>query len=190
MHRLTGTCQGCGAPFATTSGEDAFCEYCDFPLPTPLSNLPKNSATLRQLLVECGTRKDWRGAAQVIERMIEELPTGWPEAQYRCLLGTIRAEHLHQVDEAIASWREALQADPTHVAAFLRLARVLAARGQYAELERSYKTLIAALVRSRAAPDVIARRWDELAVLYRTHLGQSAAADTCAQEARRLRDGI
>ena len=181
--RVTGHCSNCGAPFSKTPGDEGFCDHCRFPLPTALTDLPEGSFTLRRLLFESAARKDWASAAQVLERLMAEVPGPDLKAGFACLLGSICVEYLHDDTKVEVAFRAALEAKATHVPSFTRLVAILHKHARHDELEREYRSMIAACAGER--DDALPALWRGLSGVYH-ELGQLEAAQTCLEHVKRL----
>lgn len=188
MYRIISKCDQCGAPFATKPGDDAFCAYCGFPLPSPLLGLGRNLTALHQLLDECVHRKNWQGVAQVLEQILGEVKRNSRRAKYLHALGLVKDRHLHRSREAEELWREALREDPACVVAFDALCRKLMARRAYGEVEQCYMAAIEAAARRHTRRDMSRVLWRGLGSLYRDNLGAPEKAALCFQRAERLGD--
>ncbi len=186
MYRIISKCDQCGAPFATKPGDDAFCAYCGFPLPSPLIGLGRNLTALHQLLDECVHRKNWLGVAQVMEQILGEVKRKAWRAKYLHALALVKDRELRRSREAEALWREALREDPACIVAFDSLCRKLMARRAYREVERCYMAAIEATSRREGRREISRVLWRGLGALYRDNLGAPEEAALCFQRAERL----
>lgn len=185
MYRLEGTCNNCGALYATSPGEDAFCEYCDFPLPTPLTELSSNVATLHQLLRECIQRSDWPGATQVVQRLADETDNPQTRGRYLRSLGSMFSNKLEDKHQAMICWEQALAENASDIRSFVSLAEALRCEERWADLEGLYRKMIKRTINSTNSRVVLEKLWTGLGCVYRDHLDRPGEATQCFERAQK-----
>jgi tetratricopeptide (TPR) repeat protein len=121
---------------------------------------------------------EWRQALAVLERLAAS-SVGRVRAAYLATAGELAARKLDALDTAVALFNRALDIDPTNLAVFARLDRMLARRRAGRVRAHNHRTMLARLQahghagQARAAAIAI---WQSLSQLLRTELADPAAA--------------
>jgi tetratricopeptide (TPR) repeat protein len=123
----------------------------------------------------------WPELVELLERRLEGGVGGRAETALRRKLAMVRATHLDDVDEAIASWREVLQGDPNDREALQALTELYRKTEQWGPLVQGLRTLIPLYPTAASTKSL---RF-ELARVFAEHLGQPQEA---AEVGRRILD--
>jgi tetratricopeptide (TPR) repeat protein len=85
--------------------------------------------------------KDWKGAVQRLERLAE-LETGRNRARYLVATANILNYQLHQTDQAIELYNQALDEDPDDLKSFERIEKILTAKRAWKDEARNFRRML------------------------------------------------
>lgn len=119
--------------------------------------------------------ENWPAVVATLGTLIEHESDATTRSQYYQAAASVYLDKLGEPSRAVAAFEAALDEDPTCLAAFEGIDRVLTARRQWARLERSYRRMLAR-VHGRHLATVETMLWRNLAEIYRTRLRDYDAA--------------
>lgn len=137
---------------------------------------------LHALLVAAQERGDWPGVVALIGRIVEDERDPKRRARYFYSAALIQRDQLADVDAALESFEQALDADPSLLTAFERLTAMLTGAEDWKRLERAHRKMIHR-VRGEGDAALGSRLWEALGAIYRDRLGSEAAALASFQQA-------
>jgi tetratricopeptide (TPR) repeat protein len=139
-------------------------------------------ADVYALLDAAQTRRDWPEVVALIGRIVEEERDAKRRARYFYSAALIQRDELADPGAALESLEQALDSDPSLLAAFERQTAMLTQQQDWKRLERAHRKMIVR-IRGQGEAALESRLWEALALIYRDRLGDSVAAVACFQQA-------
>ena len=147
---------------------------------------------LHNLLDLFSETKQWKKAVEILTKLAD-LETGKIKARILVAAGNIANYELHSTDDAVEFYNQALDADPDDLKAFERIDKIMTAKKDWRNQERSYRRMI---TRLGATPPPEKRStqialWHALGEIYRSRLKDYKAATAAFEVAVSLdRDAL
>jgi tetratricopeptide (TPR) repeat protein len=147
---------------------------------------------LHNLLDLFSETKQWKKAIEILTKL-SEIETGKIKSRFLVAAGNIANYELHSTDDAVEFYNQALDADPDDLKAFERIDKIMTAKKDWRNQERSYRRMIKRLGAEPPAekrPTQIAL-WHALGEIYRSRLKDYKAATAAFEVAVSLdRDAL
>ena len=112
----------------------------------------------------------WADVVRIRGELSEHLEATEEKAEQHHLIGVVQGDHLVDVAAATASLNRALELDPTRLAAFEALDRLLSASGDHAAQAEAYEVMLQRATASKAPDTVVAALARNMAELFRNRL--------------------
>ena len=132
---------------------------------------------LHNLLDLFSETKQWKKAIEILTKL-SELETGKIKARFLVAAGNIANYELHSTDDAVEFYNQALDADPDDLKAFERIDKIMTAKKDWRNQERSYRRMIKRLG-AEPPPEKKGTQialWHALGEIYRSRLKDYKAA--------------
>ncbi len=132
---------------------------------------PGERQLLHNLLDLFSETKQWKKAIEILSKLAD-LEQGKVKARFLVAAGNIANYELHSTDDAVEFYNQALDADPDDLKAFERIDKIMTAKKDWRNQERSYRKMIKRLGADPAPdkrPTQIAL-WHALGEIYRSRL--------------------
>jgi tetratricopeptide (TPR) repeat protein len=147
---------------------------------------PGDRQLLHNLLDLFSETKQWKKAMEILMKLAE-LESGKVKARFLVAAGNIANYELHSTDEAVELYNQALDEDPDDLKAFERIDKIMTAKKDWKNQERSFRKMIKRLGQEpsgeRKATQVAL--WHGLGEIYRSRLkdfkSATAAFEVCVQ---------
>jgi tetratricopeptide (TPR) repeat protein len=138
---------------------------------------PGDRQLLHHLLDLFSDTKQWKKAIEILVRLAE-LAEGKLKARFLVAAGNIANYELHSTDDAVEFLNQALDADPDDLKAFERIDKIMTAKKDWRNQERSYRRMIKRLGSEPPAEkrDTQIALWHALGEIYRSRLKDYKAA--------------
>lgn len=135
----------------------------------------------------------WDGVLSTLERLHDLEPEPEGKALSRYAMAQVYRDVFGDHDKALRLFEESLDLDPTRLAAFEQIDKILTGARDWSRLERAYRHMIRRLERT-GTPELAERLWHSLGLIYRDRLGDHGRAieafsvvKTLAPQARECR---
>ena len=132
---------------------------------------PTDRQLLHNLLDLFSETKQWKKAIEILSKLAD-LESGKVKARFLVAAGNIANYELHSTDDAVEFYNQALDADPDDLKAFERIDKIMTAKKDWRNQERSYRKMIKRLGAEpppEKRPTQIAL-WHALGEIYRSRL--------------------
>ncbi len=132
---------------------------------------PADRQLLHNLLDLFSETKQWKKAIEILTKL-GELEQGKLKARFLVAAGNIANYELHSTDDAVEFYNQALDADPDDLKAFERIDKIMTAKKDWRNQERSYRKMIKRLG-ADPAPEKRSTQialWHALGEIYRSRL--------------------
>jgi golgin subfamily B member 1 len=149
---------------------------------------PTNHVLLHKLLQLYQETKQWKEAADIIQRVSDLDARVSSKAKYAYTIGVILRDELKDVEGALARFNEALDADPTQLKPFEAVNKLLNQLKDWKGLERAFRKMLHRVM-ALPTPDkeLQFNLWHNLGIIYRDRLKQNDAAAQAFKLASELR---
>jgi len=138
---------------------------------------PGDRQLLHNLLDLFSETKQWKKAIEILSKL-SELEQGKMRSRFLVAAGNIANYELHSTDDAVEFYNQALDADPDDLKAFERIDKIMTAKKDWRNQERSYRRMIKRMGAEpppEKKPTQIAL-WHALGEIYRSRLKDYKAA--------------
>jgi len=151
---------------------------------------PTDRQLLHHLLDLFSDTKQWKKAIEILVRLAD-LAEGKLKARFLVAAGNIANYELHSTDDAVEFLNQALDADPEDLKAFERIDKIMTAKKDWRNQERSYRRMIKRLGADPPAEkrDTQIALWHALGEIYRSRLKDYRAATAAFEVAVSLNKG-
>ncbi len=132
---------------------------------------PSDRQLLHNLLDLFSETKQWKKAIEILTKL-GDLERGKLKARFLVAAGNIANYELHSTDDAIEFYNQALDADPDDLKAFERIDKIMTAKKDWRNQERSYRKMIKRLG-AEPPPEKRSTQialWHALGEIYRSRL--------------------
>jgi tetratricopeptide (TPR) repeat protein len=151
---------------------------------------PSSRQLLHSLLDLFSETKQWKKAIEILTKLAD-LEQGKLKARFLVAAGNIANYELHSTDDAVEFLNQALDADPDDLKAFERIDKIMTAKKDWRNQERSYRRMIKRLG-AQPGPekrDTQIALWHALGEIYRSRLKDYKAATAAFEVAVSLNQG-
>jgi tetratricopeptide (TPR) repeat protein len=148
---------------------------------------PTERQLLHNLLDLFSETKQWKKAIEILIKL-SELEQGKVRSRFLVAAGNIANYELHSTDDAVEFYNQALDADPDDLKAFERIDKIMTAKKDWRNQERSYRKMIKRLGAEpgpEKRPTQIAL-WHALGEIYRSRLKDYKSATAAFEVAVNL----
>jgi tetratricopeptide (TPR) repeat protein len=132
---------------------------------------PFDRQLLHNLLDLFSETKQWKKAIEILTKLAD-LEQGKVKARFLVAAGNVANYELHSTDDAVEFYNQALDADPDDLKAFERIDKIMTAKKDWRNQERSYRKMIKRLG-AEPPPDKRPTQialWHALGEIYRSRL--------------------
>ncbi len=149
---------------------------------------PANVALLHRMLGLVQATKSWPKAIEIIDAIAKLERDPVRRGKLFFTIGQIYRDELHDGDNAVLLFDDALDANPTHLEAFERINKILTVKKDWKALERAFRKMLRRLSVAREHDaDLEYMLWHTLGLIYRDRLKDVTSAIEAFKMATRFK---